>query len=114
MKVHGTRALLNKPGYSSTAAIVAEIEDTSAREVGKDAEGNEIKNAWQAEPEVTLQVANCDRSISFEFDWRTADGRENSLHKVDVLIDALTQFRAGLVVEQGRYIEYAKTLEDKG
>lgn len=101
MKVHGKRAMLNQPGYCSTAAIVAEIEDTSKRK-------KKPENDYELQPEVTLQVSDCYRSISFDFHFDEADDRKNDLHKVDVLIDALTAFREGLAIEQERYAESKK------
>jgi hypothetical protein len=102
-KWHGARALLNRVGYSSTGAIVCEIEDTSGWEDGKDGDGDEIDPRWPSTPRYTFQVANCDRSISFELDFGDADERANNLYKLDTMIDVLTKFRAGVLLENERY-----------
>lgn len=88
---HGRREMLNRPGFQTTAAIVAEIENTEAG-----------LPRW-GEPEYTLQLSDCDRSISFTLDMDTPEGRRNNLHKVDTMIRALTEFRKGLDIEQKRY-----------
>lgn len=105
-KFHGGRALLNLPGFHSTGAIVAEIENTSKWKAGKNAEGDPL-DKWNCAPRYTLQLSDCARAINLDLDWYESsddDGNdENNLHKVDALIDALTKFRAGLAVEIERY-----------
>lgn len=99
---HGRRALLNSPGFSSTAAIVAEIEDTSGWEKGKDGDGKDLKSAYGAEPDYTLQIANCDRSIAFDLDFGP-EGWANNVRKVEIMIDTLSKFRDGLIAERVAY-----------
>jgi hypothetical protein len=101
-KWHGKRALLNGPGYQSTAAIVAEIEDSSTWPAV-----NDEVDTWRR-PSTTLQIANCDRSIAFDMDWVDKAGMKNDLKKIDIMIDCLTKFRAGLELEQQRMIERCK------
>lgn len=109
MKVHGKRALLNPPGHHSTAAIVAEVSDTSSWKPGCGEDGKPIQgkdDAWRAQPAyIMLSLSDCDRRINFEIQWETADDRRAALRKVETIIDALAAFRAGLVIEQSRYIE---------
>lgn len=97
--------MLNLPGHQSTAALVAEIEDTGP--------ANKTQSRRDHNPNYTLQISNCDRSISFEIDsfnyvYRDeSEGRrasfENDLHKLDTMIDLLTRFRAGVALEQNRF-----------
>jgi hypothetical protein len=97
-KLHGTRAMLNLPGYQTTGAIVAECDST--RGVGID---NPDYPRWG--PEITLQIADCDRSISFDFEsFDSEGGRENNLHKLDTMISALTLLREGIDFEQKKYV----------
>jgi hypothetical protein len=108
MKVHGKRALLNPPGHHSTAAIVAEISDTGNWKPGCGHDGKPLPpdEAYAAQPfYLMLSISDCDRRINFLFEWETADDRRAGLRKVDTLIDALTAFRHGLVIEQARYVE---------
>lgn len=89
----GGRALLSRSPHHSTAAIVAEVEDTRewkkgevrGRAVGQTVDGEKQKSPadlrWELSPEATLQIANCDRSVAFELDWQTEGERVNSLHK---------------------------------
>jgi hypothetical protein len=50
-------------------------------------------------PRLELQIADCVNTINLEFSLETAELRENSLFKVDTLLDALRHFRAGLAAE---------------
>lgn len=110
MKCYGGRALLNSEGHHSTAAIVAEVEDTSVWPDGENGRGNEIQ-PWNTEPYCMLQIANCDRSILFDLSWSTEEERENALDKVDTLVETLTAFRRGLKIEQRRYRKRAAETE---
>lgn len=115
MKVHGLRSLLNPRGICSTAAIVAEIEDTSSWKPGCDGEGRPItkENSWSSQPAVTFQIANCDRSVAFEFEWDTSEQRAAGIWKVNRMIRALEGFRAGLEVEQKRYVDRQRAVKKK-
>jgi hypothetical protein len=103
----GRRALLNLPGHESSAAIVAEIEDTSTWKKGTGYDGKKLEPYSDIEPRVILQIANCDRSIVFNCSMDTEQEQENTLHKVMALIAALTEFRDGLLIEFPRYNERA-------
>lgn len=106
MKVHGHRTMLNKPGFGTTAAIVAEVADTSTWKEGCDQYGKPIADSakWNISPDVNFSISDCSRQITFE---GMGDGEpedwDNLFFKVDSMIDALTTFRAGLVDEQERY-----------
>ena len=114
LKYHGGRHLLNNSGFHSTAAIVAEIEDTSGWKPGRDRDGDPINNSrWVGQPRVIFQISNCDRSIAFECDgFHDVDAMDNDLAKVDKLIGALTKFRNGLAIEQARYKDRVKAAEE--
>lgn len=45
---------------------------------------------------MSLEIADCTRHVSLEFDVDTLEGRANSLHKLETLIAALQVFRAAL------------------
>lgn len=108
MKVHGHRDMLNLPGHGSTAAIVAEIQDTGDWKPGCTKDGDAFTkktSGWQIAPDVNLTISDCSRSISFDtiYDGSDVVDWENFLHKVDTMVDALTTLRAGVVTEQERY-----------
>lgn len=109
-KVRGKRFLLNDPGFHSTAAIVAEIEDTRTWREGFNGAGEEIQYLWSLEPDVTLEIADCDRKITLQVDWESAHERKASVKKLDRMIEALTTFREALVDEQRLYTERLKGL----
>jgi hypothetical protein len=95
-QVHGGRSLLNMPGHHSTAAIVAECDDTVSREINDDDDG------YRLQPNITCKITDCDSSVNIEFDVSTANQLENSLFKVDAMIDALMGMRDGLIIEHHR------------
>ena len=107
------RRFLNRPGFHRGAYVLAEVQDTS--DWGPHPRG---KDGWEnPEPVAELEIKDCSRSITLEFDWDSAAGRRNSLHKVDTLIRALERFREGLVEEQRLYVARERTigqLERKG
>ena len=117
-KCRGGRALLNAPPFHSTAAIVAEVEDTrewkdghySAMDQPLDPDPHAAKH--ELVPEVCFQISDCDRSIGFELDWIDEAGRANSLHKLDTLIDTLTEFRAAVIEEQRLYADRKAALPE--
>src|SRR4051794_20408363 len=89
-----TREFLNLPGFHAGAYVLAEIEDTSRKEPVRSQDG--WQNRW---PNLTLEIADCSRRVNLEFDISCEHELENSLHKVDTLIDALWRFRQGLKQE---------------
>jgi hypothetical protein len=113
----GGRSLLNLSPFATTAAIVAEVEDTRGwkdgevrgRPIGETRKGEKQDDAddlrWEVEPESTFQIANCDRSIAFEIDWQTPSERANTLHKLDTMVGVLTEFRDAVADEQRLYAE---------
>jgi hypothetical protein len=119
----GARAMLNSGPHQTTAAIVAEVEDTRewkdgevrGRPIGTDSDGEKVAKPsevrWELEPEYTLQISDCDRSIKLQIDWQTPSERANSLQKVETMIGALTEFRDALVDEQRLYVERMERAE---
>lgn len=95
MRYYGGRALLNRVGHESTAAIVAEIRNTQY-----DAPNTEL---WVPAPAYTLQLSDCSRSVTFDLSFHDQEARENNLFKVSKMIQLLTEFEAGLKVETVRY-----------
>ena len=63
------------------------------------------------EPRMTLEIADCDRRVSLEFDIDTLEGRANSLHKLDTLLAALQVFRVALEEEFEPYDERQQQLD---
>jgi hypothetical protein len=103
-KVYGGRALLNLPGHHSSAAIIAEVEDTRAWGLDRDKSGEPLGSStgYSIQPRITCKITDCDNAAHIEFDLGTDHRLENSLHKVDTMIDTLRKFRKGLVEEDKR------------
>jgi hypothetical protein len=106
------RRFLNVPGFHGGAYIVAYVEDTSDREITKrDLFGYESSRYVNPQPRIILEIADCSERISLEFELHSEPNAENSLHKIDVLLGALTDFRAGLVEEARLYREREPEVE---
>jgi hypothetical protein len=58
-----------------------------------------------AQPRIILEIADCSERIRLEFEIDSELDVENSLHKVDVLLGTLAEFRGGLVEEACLYRE---------
>lgn len=71
------RQFLNRPGIHEGAYVLASVAADSRHHV--------------------LCISDCDRVIRLEFDRSSARRRRNALHKLDLLIDTLTGFRAALI-----------------
>ncbi len=95
------RTLLNLPGFHGGAFIYVFVEDTSERRLDHhDGCAGECKCGLRNfEPQLIVEIADCDRRITLEFELDSDEARENSLHKLDTLVAALRLFREGLVAE---------------
>ena len=107
------RTLLNLPGFHSGAFVYVYVEDTSRRILLRetDCEADCDCCPQNFEPYTVLEVADCNDTISLTFDIDTAEGRENSLHKLETLETALNLFRAALVEEFEPYDRRERQLE---
>jgi hypothetical protein len=106
------RRFLNLPGFHGGAYVVAYVEDTSSRELTKrDPFGYEGNRYVNPQPRIILEIADCSERINLKFELHSALDVENSLHKIDVLVDALAEFRAGLVEEARLYREREPEVE---
>ena len=73
------RQFINRPGHHSTAFIHAVVDRSRVSdEYGGD---------------TTLEISDCCRKISLSIDQDSEQARENSLHKLDTLIESLVGFR---------------------
>lgn len=108
MRIRGRRFLLNPSGIQSTAAIVAEIEDTRTWLAGRFRKGTPLHwdddTAWNLEPDIMLKISDCDRAVTLAIEFGNGQKRRAALHEIDRMIEALTEFRVALEDEQGRYI----------
>lgn len=99
------RWFLNLPGFHGGAYVVAFVEDTGEcglrRNPYCDDHCSDCPRNF--EPRMILEIADCNRRINLEFDVDSELGRDNSLHKLDTLISALSVFRAGIVAEFEHY-----------
>ncbi len=88
------RRFLNPFGYHAGAYVLAAVEDSSS--YSSDEYGPFV--------DIDLTLADCDRVVRFHFDLHTKRARRNSLRKIDLMIDALEQFRKALR-EEARVVE---------
>ena len=83
------RLLLNRPAFDGGAHVRVFVEDTSEHK----------QRRRLPSPRLKLRIADCVNEIHLEFSVDSYEARENSLHKIETLIDALAQFRAALAAE---------------
>jgi hypothetical protein len=116
------REFLNLPGFNHTAHVYAYVEDTSEREAcdgtKQCSEYNYIREHRDHEPHnfdprMILEMSDCDKTISLDFDIDSAQQRQNSFHKIDTLIKALTDFRQGMVEECALYRKREKLTNER-
>ena len=91
------RLVLNFPEFDGGAYVRVYVEDTSYR-----------KRRFRRHPPVPrlrLRVADCVNEVSLEFSVESASLRQNSLHKAETLLGALTRFRDALAAEAELYAE---------
>lgn len=105
-KVHGTRSLLNLPGHHSTATIIAEIESTVDWPENKGRNGEELTR-YTAEPNSTFTITDCSNSVHIELDIDSENSYQNTLYKLDTMIDSMRKLRRGVVIERARYVKRA-------
>lgn len=106
------RRFLNFPGFHDGAYVVAYVEDTIVREISKrDNFGVEGKRYVNPQPRIILEIADCSNRVNLEFELDSELDVDNSLHKVDVLVGALVELRAGLVEEARLYRERETEVE---
>ena len=107
------RTLLNLPGFHGDAHVYVYVEDTSDRELRRDPDCEDTCTCCphNFEPRASLEIADCTRPVSLEFDVDTLEGRANSLHKLDTLVAAIQVFRAALQEEFEPYDVRERQLE---
>src|SRR5882724_2614188 len=82
--------LLNHPAFDGGAHVRVFVEDTTHRR---------RRRRRPPSPRLKLRVADCTNTVHLEFSVDTPEARSNSLFKLETLLAALRQFRAGLVAE---------------
>jgi hypothetical protein len=85
------RTRLNLPGLYGDAYVCVFVEDTSRRKL-------RLRRV-PPQPRLKLRIADCVNVINLEFDVGSAELRQNSLFKINTLLNALHRFRDGLVAE---------------
>ena len=79
---------LNRPGLYGDAYVRVFVEDTTAR-----------RRRHNDDLRLTLRIADCANTINLEFSLDSPELRENSLFKIETLLDALNRFRTALAAE---------------
>jgi hypothetical protein len=99
------RRFLNFPGFHDGAYIVAYVEDTRPRRIVAARSRRSFPSDPVPRARTILEIADCGERISLEFSLHSELQMQNSLCKVDSLLHALTEFRAGLVEEAQLYAQ---------
>jgi len=75
-------AMLNKAGHHSTGAIAASI----------------VTETYSETPDVQLQISDCSRAVSLSLGVWDAEERENSLLKLDIMLEVIMGLKDALEV----------------
>jgi hypothetical protein len=94
------REFLNKPGFHSVGYILCSVEQTDKEE--------SLPGYAQ------LMIGDCNRHISIDIDIATEEDRDNTLYKLDLLIDSLNKFKEAILVEMDNQIHREQNPKEKG
>jgi translation initiation factor 2 gamma subunit (eIF-2gamma) len=83
------KEFLNLAGHNGQANVVANIVNWT----------NKYNDKLERNVDIKLDFADCSRVVNMDFDIGDEYARENSIHKVDVLLDVLKDFRKVLIKE---------------
>ena len=84
------KEFLNLPGHNGMANVVAQITIDGGYKRNND----DYRHTY-----CKLDFADCDRRVSMDIDLDDAYSRENAIHKLNVLVDVLTEYRKVLIKE---------------
>ena len=93
--IFSVRKFLNKKGFHSNAFIFGEITKSISNSKNKKT-GKVKENVWR---DAELKVADCDRIVSLSMDFHTIGLANNSIYKLDLLIETLKEFREAFAKE---------------
>jgi hypothetical protein len=100
------KEFLNLPGHNGMANVVTNI----ISEKGWRDDVNDEGKPLYRHIDCKLDFADCNRMVSMEMgSYETEYGRDNMMHKVNTLIDVLTEFRDALEKE----LKYQDRLEKR-
>jgi hypothetical protein len=51
------------------------------------------------DPEITLELSDCSRTVSFEFDLSTSKDRRAAIYKINLMADTINAFRDALLAD---------------
>lgn len=83
------RKFLNKKGFHSNAFIFAEIRRTTK-------EGRKTNSIWH---DIDLKISDCDKIVNLSIDLHNIRNANNSIHKLNILINSLKSFKSSLTKE---------------
>lgn len=83
--IHSKGDFLNLPGHFSDGNIFSSV-------VIRDGFNKKYKYV-----EAELKISDCTRPIELSFSFETDEEKRNNIHKIDVMIENLKQFRKALI-----------------
>jgi hypothetical protein len=97
LKIHSRADFINLPFHGEDGSIFSEIV------MYKGKEGKFISN-WDA----TLKLRDCSSVVSFDLWLKNEEDIENTLHKLQVMIDHLTELREKIKQYGPEYVKTSK------
>lgn len=99
------REFLNKPGFHSGSNIYCSIS--------QEFYSSKCDSKYPDYLEVEFNIFDCSRAITLTFDTDNKEDRENSIYKVNTMIDVLTKFRDGMITEFKAWEEIERLKEEE-
>jgi hypothetical protein len=90
------RNFLNLPDQISLTSLIAykvRLRDYDYKYDKEEEEDPDKYNTF----DITLVFKDCNNTVDFDFDIKTEEGMENSLYKIDTMINTLSNFRQKLL-----------------
>lgn len=86
------REFLNLPNFYSGANVIARVEDTSGYP-------NDSENREWTYGDYKLEIYDCYKRIHVYVNLSSPEERENSVHKLDLLLGTIQEFRDAIAAE---------------
>lgn len=99
---YASNGILNNPGFESTASFSYKVE------VSKDINQTHRDYIYQ---NAEFSISDCTRVINLSFEAETPEQFENSINKVDKLINAFKEFKKEMIASRIHYNKLSKELE---
>jgi hypothetical protein len=93
------REWLNLPNHNTTASIVTKVN------VDKEYKDDKLVGMYLG---TTFNISDCDRKIALDFAVNNQENYDNSIYKLDTLINNIRKFKSGIIKARAIQLEVDK------